>query len=233
MLGLTTSLSSFCVPALLLQTILFSVSGNAAPEIFTAHFLTDISETPISVQVGVVCPPSLPSDNASFQVNRSLAPLGADRFYALVRDGFYNQSAFFRVVPDFVLQFGISGSLEHQTIYTISADDDSTQAIPQWMRSGWTAWSRTTQWWAATRGAQSAMPPMGRIQEPVRWMLLTDHWGEWQDKTCILPEIIIKSRSKVVDSIIFHASFSSTTPTTVAWTNLALPPLERLSVGWR
>lgn len=55
MLGLTTSLSSFCVPALLLQTILFSVSGNAAPEIFTAHFLTDISETPISVQVGVVC----------------------------------------------------------------------------------------------------------------------------------------------------------------------------------
>jgi len=108
MLGLTTSLSSFCVPALLLQTILFSVSGNAAPEIFTAHFLTDISETPISVQV-----------------NRSLAPLGADRFYALVRDGFYNQSAFFRVVPDFVLQFGISGnsSMNEKWLDSVIKDD--------------------------------------------------------------------------------------------------------------
>ena len=50
-------------------------------------------------------------------MNRSLAPLGADRFYALVRDGFYNQSALFRVVPGFVLQFGISGSSEPYVIY--------------------------------------------------------------------------------------------------------------------
>ena len=43
------------------------------------------------------------------QVNRTLAPLGSDRFYQLVQNGFYNQSALFRVVPGFVLQFGISG----------------------------------------------------------------------------------------------------------------------------
>ena len=43
------------------------------------------------------------------KVTRSLAPLGADRFYALVQDGFYNESALFRVLPGFVLQFGISG----------------------------------------------------------------------------------------------------------------------------
>lgn len=35
-------------------------------------------------------------------VNRSLTPLGVDRFYALVNDGFYNMSALFRVVPNFV-----------------------------------------------------------------------------------------------------------------------------------
>ena len=43
-------------------------------------------------------------------VNRSLAPLGADQFYATVNAGFYNNSALFRVVPGFVIQWGISGS---------------------------------------------------------------------------------------------------------------------------
>jgi len=43
------------------------------------------------------------------QVTRSWAPLGADRFYNLVRHGFYNDAAFFRIVPGFVVQFGLSG----------------------------------------------------------------------------------------------------------------------------
>jgi peptidyl-prolyl cis-trans isomerase A (cyclophilin A) len=41
------------------------------------------------------------------QVNRVWAPLGADRFYNLVRGGFYKDAAFFRIVPRFVAQFGI------------------------------------------------------------------------------------------------------------------------------
>jgi peptidyl-prolyl cis-trans isomerase A (cyclophilin A) len=49
-----------------------------------------------------------PAPPIVLSVNRTWAPLGADRFFSLVRDGFYNQAAFFRVVPDFVLQFGIS-----------------------------------------------------------------------------------------------------------------------------
>ena len=43
------------------------------------------------------------------QVTRAWAPLGADRFYNLVRHGFYNNAAFFRIVPGFVVQFGLSG----------------------------------------------------------------------------------------------------------------------------
>ncbi len=41
------------------------------------------------------------------EVTRAWAPLGADRFYNLVKNGFYTDAAFFRVLPGFVAQFGI------------------------------------------------------------------------------------------------------------------------------
>jgi peptidyl-prolyl cis-trans isomerase A (cyclophilin A) len=41
------------------------------------------------------------------QVTRAWAPLGADRFYNLVKHGFFNDAAFFRVVPGFIIQFGL------------------------------------------------------------------------------------------------------------------------------
>jgi peptidyl-prolyl cis-trans isomerase A (cyclophilin A) len=42
------------------------------------------------------------------EVTRAMSPLGADRFYNLVKYGFYNGAGFFRVVPGFVVQFGLS-----------------------------------------------------------------------------------------------------------------------------
>jgi peptidyl-prolyl cis-trans isomerase A (cyclophilin A) len=41
-------------------------------------------------------------------VTRSWAPLGADRFYNLVKHHFYDNATVFRVVPNFVAQFGLS-----------------------------------------------------------------------------------------------------------------------------
>ncbi len=43
------------------------------------------------------------------EVHRDWAPNGADRFYNLVKNGFYNNARFFRVIGDFMVQFGING----------------------------------------------------------------------------------------------------------------------------
>lgn len=39
---------------------------------------------------------------------KAWAPLGAERFYQLCREGYFNNTAFFRVVPGFVVQFGLA-----------------------------------------------------------------------------------------------------------------------------
>ena len=44
------------------------------------------------------------------EVHRDWAPNGADRFYNLVENGFYNDARFFRVISDFMVQFGINGN---------------------------------------------------------------------------------------------------------------------------
>ena len=43
------------------------------------------------------------------EVRREWAPSGADRFYNLVRAGFYDNVRFFRTVKGFMVQFGING----------------------------------------------------------------------------------------------------------------------------
>jgi peptidyl-prolyl cis-trans isomerase A (cyclophilin A) len=63
-------------------------------------------------------------------VTRSWAPLGADRFYNLVKHHFYDNASVFRVVPSFVAQFGISAYPAVTTAWkgTDIKDDPVTQS---------------------------------------------------------------------------------------------------------
>jgi peptidyl-prolyl cis-trans isomerase A (cyclophilin A) len=62
------------------------------------------------------------------RVHRNWAPMGADRFYNLVKIGYFDDTAFFRVLPGFMAQFGISGDPEVNRIWRKSEiPDDSVR----------------------------------------------------------------------------------------------------------
>jgi len=67
-----------------------AASTTTAPDSFRVAFVT--SRGPFTVAV-----------------TRALSPIGADRFYHLVSVGYFTDVRFFRVVPGFVVQFGMSG----------------------------------------------------------------------------------------------------------------------------
>jgi peptidyl-prolyl cis-trans isomerase A (cyclophilin A) len=63
------------------------------------------------------------------EVHRQWAPKGADRFYNLVKNGFFDNARFFRVMPGFMVQFGINGDPEIQKHWANAnlQDDPVTQ----------------------------------------------------------------------------------------------------------
>jgi peptidyl-prolyl cis-trans isomerase A (cyclophilin A) len=51
------------------------------------------------------------------QILRAWASNGADRFYNLVKKGYYNGCRFFRVVENFIVQFGINGDPQTSAVW--------------------------------------------------------------------------------------------------------------------
>ena len=64
------------------------------------------------------------------EVTRAWAPRGADRFYNLVKNGYFDDTRFFRVIKNFMVQFGINGDPKLNTKWRIARiqDDKVTQS---------------------------------------------------------------------------------------------------------
>ena len=65
----------------------------------------------------------------TIEVTRSLSPNGADRFYNLVRSGYFKDVEFFRVIHGFMCQFGIHGDPKVANAWReASVPDDAVKA---------------------------------------------------------------------------------------------------------
>ncbi len=107
------------------------------------------------------------------QVVREWAPIGADRFYNLVRHGFYDDSRFYRVVSGFIVQFGLPGNPEvtpHWLDATMVDDPVEASNVRGTIAYAMTGPdTRTTQVYISlvdnTRLDEQGFAPFGRIVE--------------------------------------------------------------------
>ncbi len=58
------------------------------------------------------------------EITRSDAPIGADRFYNLVKAKYFDGARFFRVVPGFVVQFGLAANPAMSAAWNVPIQDD-------------------------------------------------------------------------------------------------------------
>ncbi|HUK32357.1 MAG TPA: peptidylprolyl isomerase, partial [Vicinamibacterales bacterium] len=85
------------------------------------------------------------------EVHRDWAPVGADRFYNLVRNGFYNDTRFFRALAGFMVQFGMSGNPAVQKVWGAPAQELKDDPVTQSNKRGYVTFanagpnSRSTQ----------------------------------------------------------------------------------------
>jgi peptidyl-prolyl cis-trans isomerase A (cyclophilin A) len=75
------------------------------------------------------------------QVDRAWSPLGADRFYNLVKNGYYDDVRFFRVVDGFMVQFGIHGNPDVNKVWGENRFRDDP--VVKSNTRGWVTYAKT------------------------------------------------------------------------------------------
>ncbi len=77
------------------------------------------------------------------EVHREWSPNGADRFHKLVESGFYDECRFFRVLPGFMVQWGINGDPEIQkNWFEANIEDDR---VTQSNKRGFITYAKSSQ----------------------------------------------------------------------------------------
>jgi len=77
------------------------------------------------------------------EVHADWAPRGADRFYNLVKNGYYDGCRFFRVVPGFMVQFGINGDPAIQRNWTDATITD--EKVTQGNTRGFVTFAKSSE----------------------------------------------------------------------------------------
>jgi peptidyl-prolyl cis-trans isomerase A (cyclophilin A) len=106
------------------------------------------------------------------EVHRDWAPLGADRFYNLVKNGYYDDCRFFRVIDGFMAQIGMNGNPAVQSAWTTARLQDDP--VKQSNKKGYVTFahagpnSRTTQFFINYGDNSSTLdrqgfPPIGQV----------------------------------------------------------------------
>jgi peptidyl-prolyl cis-trans isomerase A (cyclophilin A) len=62
------------------------------------------------------------------EVTRALAPNGADRFYNMVKAKYFDGARFFRVIPNFMAQFGLAADPAVSKVWDVPIQDDPVKA---------------------------------------------------------------------------------------------------------
>jgi peptidyl-prolyl cis-trans isomerase A (cyclophilin A) len=96
----------------LFAAVVLAQAEDAKPEVKPAATLPDFTDpAKLTETAPATFKAQFDTTKGKFiiEVTRSLSPNGADRFYNLVRSGYFKDVAFFRVIHGFMCQFGIHG----------------------------------------------------------------------------------------------------------------------------
>ena len=125
--------------------------------------------------------------NVTFDVVTAWAPIGAARFYNLVRNGFFDGNRFFRVIPGGIVQFGVSGVPQIQAAWNEQALPDDPVRVSNLRGTLVFATAgpntRTTQMFVNYRDNEhydsQGFAPIGRVTEGMGALLqLYSDYGE-------------------------------------------------------